>query len=79
MTSSSDGSVSWRLNDLLAADRKAKAYAEVGWNDADGKSPDALAQSFKEWTPILVDETSGETDEQDLEKSLVLWVISVRD
>ncbi len=70
MTSSSDGSVSWRLNDLLAADRKAKAYAEVGWNDADGKSPDALAQSFKEWTPILVDETSGETDEQDLEKSL---------
>ena len=70
MTSSSDGSVSWRLNDLLAADRKAKAYADVGWNDADRKSPAALAQSFKQWSPILVEETSGDTDDQDIDETL---------
>ncbi len=70
MTLSSDGSVSWRLNDLLAADRKAKAYADVGWNDADSKSPAALAQSFKQWSPILVEETSGDADEQDIDETL---------
>ena len=39
MTLSSDGSVTWRLNDLLAADRKAKAYADIAWNDAENKTP----------------------------------------
>ena len=70
MTLSSDGPVTWRLNDLLAADRKAKAYADVGWNDSESKSPDAMAGSFKEWTPILVEMNSDETEEEEIEEAL---------
>lgn len=70
MTLSSDGSVTWRLNDLLAADRKAKAYADVGWSDAAGKSPAGIAESFKEWTPILVEANSDEIEEEDKDEAL---------
>ena len=70
MTLSSDGSVTWRLNDLLAADRKAKAYADIGWNDAENKTPAAMTESFKEWTPILVEANSDETEEEEIEDIL---------
>ena len=55
---------------MLAADRKAKAYADIGWNDAENKTPAAMTESFKEWTPILVEANSDETEEEEIEEAL---------
>jgi len=44
-------SVSWRLNDLLKAGKKAKAFASASWNH----SPEAATGgSFTQWQPILL-------------------------
>ena len=40
--SKSDSSVSWRLNELISAGRKAKAFAAAGWN-----KPDQAAERLK--------------------------------
>lgn len=46
-------SVSWRLNDLLVADKKAKEFATVGWNDPEQSAK--VAPLFEEWSPTVVD------------------------
>ena len=60
MTLSRESSVSWRLNDLLTADRKAKEFAAAGWSDA-GQIPSA-GSTFTQWSPTVVDvgELTGE-------------------
>lgn len=46
-------SVSWRLNDLLVADKKAKEFATAGWNDPEQSAK--VAPLFEEWSPTVVD------------------------
>jgi flagellar biosynthesis/type III secretory pathway protein FliH len=53
MTLSSGTSVSWRLNDLLTADRKAKEFAAAGWND--GEQSAQVAASFEQFSPTVID------------------------
>ena len=60
MTLSRESSVSWRLNDLLTADRKAKEFAAAGWSDI-GQAPSTVS-AFTQWSPTVVDvgELTGE-------------------
>ena len=57
---SRESSVSWRLNDLLTADRKAKEFAAAGWNDI-GQIPSTVS-AFTQWSPTVMDvgELTGE-------------------
>lgn len=57
---SRESSVSWRLNDLLTADRKAKEFAAAGWSDI-GQAPSTVS-AFTQWSPTVVDvgELTGE-------------------
>jgi flagellar biosynthesis/type III secretory pathway protein FliH len=58
-------SVSWRLNDLLKAGKKAKAFAAASWNH----SPEAAAGgSFTQWQPtVLRSLPDGATETEPLE------------
>ena len=58
-------SVSWRLNDLLKAGKKAKAFASASWNH----SPEAVAGgSFTQWQPtVLSTVPDGATETEPLE------------
>lgn len=58
-------SVSWRLNDLLKAGRKAKAFAAASWNH----SPEAaVGGSFTQWQPTLLNRVpDGATETEPLE------------
>ena len=60
MTLSRESSVSWRLNDLLTADRKAKEFAAAGWSGV-GQIPSTVS-AFTQWSPTVVDvgELTGE-------------------
>ena len=50
-----DSSVSWRLNELISASRKAKAFAKAEWSQPDiGDS--APTPVFELWTPKVLDE-----------------------
>ncbi len=53
MTLSNDTSVSWRLNDLLTADKKAKEFAAAGWND--GEQVAQVEAAFEQFSPTVVD------------------------
>lgn len=53
MTLSSDTSVSWRLNDLLTADKKAKKFAQAGWND--GEQTAQVEAAFEKFSATVVD------------------------
>ncbi|MAH74048.1 MAG: hypothetical protein CBC09_08155 [Cellvibrionales bacterium TMED49] len=68
MILSRESSVSWRLNDLLTADRKAKEFAAVGWNDTDQTASSASA--FTQWTPTVVevDELLGDEHSETLDE-----------
>ena len=55
-----ESKVSWRLNDLLRADQKARAFASVTWSS----SEDQDSKSFKQWQP---DRLPGEESKEDLE------------
>ncbi|MDE0764068.1 MAG: FliH/SctL family protein [Porticoccaceae bacterium] len=50
---SNDTSVSWRLNDLLTADKKAKEFAAAGWND--GEQVAQVEAAFEQFSPTVVD------------------------
>ncbi|MBV31871.1 MAG: hypothetical protein CMK36_00320 [Porticoccaceae bacterium] len=50
---SRESSVSWRLNDLLTADRKAKEFAAVSWSETDKDL--GSSSTFTHWTPAVVD------------------------
>ena len=71
MTLSSDTSVSWRLNDLLTADKKAKAFAAAGWND--GEQTAQVEAAFEQFTPTVVDveELRQEEFVEELEEEVV--------
>jgi flagellar biosynthesis/type III secretory pathway protein FliH len=60
-------SVSWRLNDLLKAGKKAKAFAAASWQPSE-KEPES--QSFSHWQPLVLDtvpEGAVETESLDVE------------
>ncbi len=44
-------SVSWRLNDLLKAGKKAKAFAAASWQPPE---QEAESQKFAHWQPLVV-------------------------
>jgi len=48
--------VSWRLNDLIQAGQKAKAFAAIDWYNKD--LPETQ-NSFELWTPTVVDDPSA--------------------
>ena len=58
-------SVSWRLNDLLKAGKKAKAFAAASWNH----SPEAVVRgSFTQWQPtVLSTVPDGATETEPLD------------
>ena len=58
-------SVSWRLNDLLKAGKKAKAFAAASWNH----SPEAgVGGSFTQWQPTVLNTVpDGATETEPLE------------
>jgi flagellar biosynthesis/type III secretory pathway protein FliH len=60
-------SVSWRLNDLLKAGKKAKAFAAASWQTP-SKEPES--QGFSRWQPLVLDtvpEGAVETESLDAE------------
>ena len=54
--SNADSQVSWRLNDLIQAGQKAKAFAATDWYNKD--LPETQ-NSFELWTPTVVDDPSA--------------------
>ena len=54
--SKSDSSVSWRLNELISAGRKAKAFATAEWAQPD--EPESNAE-FQLWTPKVLGSAGG--------------------
>ena len=57
--SNSKSSVSWRLNGLLRASQKAKAFAATSWqNSADGQQPSA----FIKWHPQVLGGSAEDSD-----------------
>ena len=60
-------SVSWRLNELIKAGRKAKAFAEAEWAAQDEPDND---QSFTLWTPEVVADGSLVDVELTVEESV---------
>ena len=72
MTLSNDNSVSWRLNDLLTADRKAKEFAAVGWNE--GEHVSETEAGFQEFSPrvINIEDAHSEESVDKLEEEVVL-------
>jgi flagellar biosynthesis/type III secretory pathway protein FliH len=71
MTLSSDSSVSWRLNDLLTADKKAKEFAAAGWND--GEQTAEVEAAFEQFLPTVVDleDFSQEEFFEELEEEVI--------
>ena len=51
--SDTNPSVSWRLNDLLKAGKKAKAFATASWRTPENPAPD---QGFIQWQPTKLNE-----------------------
>ena len=72
--SNEKSSVSWRLNDLLAADKKAKDFAAVSWTNQSSSTGEAV---FRRWEPQEINpvvtaeeiEAPGESDKT-LEKTV---------
>ena len=65
--SDSNQSVSWRLNDLLKAGKKAKAFASASWSQ-----PEQSGQStgFSQWQPIVLNDLpdgARETESLDIQ------------
>jgi flagellar biosynthesis/type III secretory pathway protein FliH len=60
-------SVSWRLNELIKAGRKARAFAEAEWAAQDEPDND---QSFTLWTPEVVADVSLVDAELTVEESV---------
>jgi flagellar biosynthesis/type III secretory pathway protein FliH len=65
--SKSDSSVNWRLNELINASRKAKAFAAADWSHSEALIAEAdVADSqsgFQLWAPKVLDtETDGDVD-----------------
>jgi flagellar biosynthesis/type III secretory pathway protein FliH len=57
-----DSSVSWRLNELISASRKAKAFAKAEWSQSDiTDSAPGPSPSFELWTPKTLDELGNGT------------------
>ena len=54
--SNTDSQVSWRLNDLIQAGQKAKAFAAIDWYKKD--LPETQ-NSFELWTPTVVNDPSA--------------------
>jgi len=52
--SSSEPKVSWRLNDLLRAGHKARAFAAVNWSSPGDQS----SKAFKQWHPDKLDDAN---------------------
>ena len=50
-------SVSWRLNDLLKAGKKAKAFAAASWQPPE-QEPES--QKFAHWQPLVVNQLPGQ-------------------
>ena len=75
--SKSDSSVSWRLNELISAGRKAKAFAAAGWNSAPDQAAEVDAvdsgTGFQLWAPkVLASQAEVEADlsaEQDIDEA----------
>lgn len=75
--SKSDSSVSWRLNELISAGRKAKAFAAAGWNNVPDQAGEVDAADsstgFQLWAPKVLD-SQGEVEadlsaEQDIDEA----------
>ena len=58
--SKSDSSVSWRLNELISAGRKAKAFASAEWSQPD---EDQANPEFQLWTPKVLDSLGAEQEQ----------------
>ena len=58
--SKSDSSVSWRLNELISAGRKAKAFASAEWSQPDEGETNP---EFQLWTPKVLDSLGGAEEE----------------
>ena len=64
--SNTDESVSWRLNDLLKAGKKAKEFASATWSQP---KENAVAADFTHWQPKVLDnlpEGARETESLDI-------------
>ena len=57
--SNSNSSVSWRLNGLLRAREKAKAFAATSWNNPDEAGG---TSSFTKWQPKILSESGAAQD-----------------
>jgi flagellar biosynthesis/type III secretory pathway protein FliH len=59
-----DSSVSWRLNELISAGRKAKAFASAQWSQSENVESES---EFKLWTPTVL---PGDTDPEVVDESV---------
>ncbi|MDB0047085.1 FliH/SctL family protein [Porticoccaceae bacterium] len=63
-SANTDSSVSWRLNELIHAGRKAKAFAKAKWSQPDA-ADSTLSSNFELWTPKVLD------DQRDVDVAVV--------